>query len=77
MKANKKVFRSETVKIKKIIGDHWAAFLLGCAGRIPINMLSSVKEAVEKMLGCGDINIGHRFYLCPHCGKSHKKVGFT
>ncbi len=79
MKANKKVSRPETVKIKikKIFADHWSAFLPKCTARIPDNMLSSVKEAVEKMLGCGNINIGHRYYLCTHCGKHYKKVGFT
>lgn len=75
MKPNAKV--QETVKIKQIIRDHWTAFLLGYVARIPPDMLSSIKEAVEKMIGCGDINIGHRFYQCTHCGKYHKKVGFT
>jgi hypothetical protein len=77
MRTNENASRQESIKIKKIIMDHWAAFLLAYLARIPPDMLSSIKEAVEKMLGCGDINKGHRFYQCLHCGKYHKKVGFT
>jgi len=77
MSTNEETSRQETIKIRKIILDHWIAFLLAYVKRIPPDMLSSIKEAVEKMLGCGDINRGHRCYQCMYCGKYHKKVAFT
>ena len=67
MRTKENAARIESVKIRKIVQDYWIAFLLAYVVRIPPEMLSSIKEAVEKMLGCGDIKRGHRCYQCVHC----------
>lgn len=63
-----------SVHIKQIVGDHWSTWIGHNEAKIPENMRSSVAEAVEKMLGCGDPKNGYTKYQCVSCDKAAKKI---
>ena len=60
-----------TNKIKQIFSENWNDFL-----KLPgVSVRSVVKEDVKRMIGCGDLEKGHRVYECPSCNET-KKVAF-
>ena len=64
----------KTKIIKRIFQDHWEAFLREHKDKIPEEMLSSVIDAVSKMLICAQKNRSNQkkssyTYRCTHCGR--------
>lgn len=57
--------------IKEIFADHWDAFSAAYSGFIrPV-----VEKEVRKVIGCGELENGFSFYVCPDCGR-YKFVPF-
>jgi len=66
----------KTKIIKRIFQDHWDAFLREHKDKIPEEMLSSVMDAVSKMLICGTKEMGYVMYLCTNCNQHPEKFVF-
>ena len=67
---------NKTKIIKRIFQDHWEAFLREYKDKIPEEMLSSVIDAVSKMLICGTKEMGYAMYLCTNCNQHPEKFVF-
>jgi len=63
--------------IKRIFTAFWGIFLSKNRNKIPKDLVRTVIEAVNKMLGCGDPENGFAEYRCVTCGKGRRKVPFT
>lgn len=53
---------------KQIFENHWSEF----KNKYPSYDSPQYNEAVEKMLGCGELSSGYSEYTCMDCGHSHK-----
>ena len=51
--------KRQKVKIKAIFQDHWKEFWKSSKKKYPKDMHDSIKEAVEKMSGCGEYENGY------------------
>lgn len=67
---------NNTYKIKTIFEEHWYKLKGGLSGIYEESHWKAIEEAVEKMLGCGDISRGYINYRCINCGED-KKIGFS
>lgn len=50
--------------IKQIFRDHWDSFLA-----LGLSIRAIVITEVERMMSCGEPEMGYAYYQCPHCGK--------
>lgn len=69
----KQLIKEKDVKVSQILQEHWNEFKKTKLHRVPKDMRSSVVEAVEKALGCGDIRKGYTKYRCIECD-NHEEV---
>lgn len=58
---------------KKIFEDHWSAFKL----KYPAYNNEFYDQAIQKMLGCGDVSNGYTEHRCTTCGKDVRRIPFT
>lgn len=70
----RRLVKEEDVKVTQILRDHWKEFKKNKLHRVPSDMRSSVVEAVEKALSCGDISKGYTKYKCIECDGGHEKI---
>jgi len=68
---------AQKVKLKTIFKEHWEGFWKDYREEFPKDMHKTIEEAVEKMIGCGDIANGYFHYKCVSCGHGDTKVGFS
>ena len=68
---------AQKVKLKTIFKEHWDGFWKDYRAKFPKDMHKTIEEAVEKMMGCGDIANGYFHYKCVSCGHGDTKVGFS
>jgi hypothetical protein len=71
MDSNKARFNRD--RLKEIFREHWEVF----KERNPRYRAARYEEAVQKMLGCGDLENGFATYRCLDCGAGEKKVAFS
>lgn len=62
--------------ISTIIIENYERFLDVKKSLVPTKYVDNIRETVEKLISCKDINLGFAQYICPNCHESHK-IGFT